>query len=104
MHEKVVLGDLPKLKRSLGLTLVHIFCTIFHKKYSLFNNLRIDKVSVSYFFPFQDIKQNVLKFSFRQRKQEEKMKIQKSEYLENEKRFLDEVKRIFHNYLRAIIC
>ena len=30
-------------------------------------------------------------------------KIQKIEYLENEKSFLHEIKSIFHNYLRAII-
>ena len=35
-------------------------------------------------------------------KKEGKTKIQKFEYLKNEKRFLDEIKRIFHNYLRAI--
>ena len=28
----------------------------------------------------------------------------KFEYLENDKSFLDEIKSIFHNYLRAIIC
>ena len=31
------------------------------------------------------------------------MKIQKFEYLENEKSFSDEIKSISHNYLRAII-
>ena len=35
---------------------------------------------------------------------EGKSEIQKCEYLENEKNFLDEVKSIFHNYLSAIIC
>ena len=30
-------------------------------------------------------------------------KLQKFEYLENEKSFLDEIKNIFHNFLRAII-
>ena len=29
-------------------------------------------------------------------------KIQKFEYLENEKRFLDEIKSIFQNYLRTV--
>ena len=29
--------------------------------------------------------------------------IQKSEYLENEKSFLDEIKNIFHSFWRAII-
>ena len=32
-----------------------------------------------------------------------KSEIQKFEYLENEKNFLDEAKNIFHNYLKAII-
>ena len=32
-----------------------------------------------------------------------KMETQKSEYLQNEKSFLDKIKSIFHNYLRAII-
>ena len=31
------------------------------------------------------------------------MEIQQFEYFENEKRFLDEIKNFFHNYLRAII-
>ena len=36
------------------------------------------------------------------RKKEGKTEIQKFECLENEKSFLDEIKSIFHNYLRAI--
>ena len=35
---------------------------------------------------------------------EGKAEIQKLEYLKEEKSFLDEIKSIFHNYLRAIIC
>ena len=35
---------------------------------------------------------------------EGKSEIQKFEYLENEKNFLEEVKNIFHNYLGTIIC
>ena len=35
---------------------------------------------------------------------EEKSEIQKFEYLEKAKSFLDEIRSIFHNYLRAIIC
>ena len=39
------------------------------------------------------------------RKDEGKSEIQKFEYLENERNFLvDEVKGIFHNYLRVNIC
>ena len=30
--------------------------------------------------------------------------MQKPEYLENEKNFLDEIKSIFDNYLRTVIC
>ena len=39
----------------------------------------------------------------RREKKERKMEIQKREYLENEKSILDEIIRIFHNYLGAII-
>ena len=39
----------------------------------------------------------------RQTKKEGKTEIQKIEYHENKKRFSDETKSIFHNYLRAII-
>ena len=35
---------------------------------------------------------------------EGKSEIQKFEYLENEKNFLEGVKNIFHNYLGTIIC
>ena len=33
----------------------------------------------------------------------EEEKLQKSEYLENEKNFLDEIKNTFHSFWRAII-
>ena len=33
----------------------------------------------------------------------EEKKLQKCQYLENEKSFLDEIKNIFHNFWRAII-
>ena len=36
-------------------------------------------------------------------KKKRKLEIQKFEYLDNEKSFLDEIKNIFRNYLRAII-
>ena len=35
-------------------------------------------------------------------KKEAKMEIQKFEYLENEKSFLDELKSIFHSFFRVI--
>ena len=37
------------------------------------------------------------------REKEGKTEIQKLEYLEKEKSFLDEIKSIYHNYLRGII-
>ena len=37
------------------------------------------------------------------RENEEKTEIKKIEYSENKKRFLDEIKNMFHNYLRTII-
>ena len=81
----------------------------------------MDKVSMSYLFPSQDIKQNELLSSsvdgiiyfkiylqstsdaMADRGKEGKMEIQKIEYLENEKSFLDEMKNIFHSFWRAII-
>ena len=39
----------------------------------------------------------------RDRGKKGKKEIEKFEYLENEESFLDEIKSIFHNYLRAII-
>ena len=35
---------------------------------------------------------------------EKKSEMQKFEYLENEKNFLDKVKSIFHNYLKYYHC
>ena len=43
--------------------------------------------------------------SFKSRKcWKEEEKLQKSEYLKNKKRFLDEIKNIFHSFWRAIVC
>ena len=39
----------------------------------------------------------------RKKKKKGKIKIQKFEYLENEKSFLDEIRNIFHSFRRAII-
>ena len=54
-----VLGYLLKLKMSLGITFGG------HPLYDFFfNTLSIDRVSISYLFPSQDIKQNVLLNSY----------------------------------------
>ena len=54
-----VLGYLPKYKRGLGLA----FGGNFANDFSI-NTLLMDKVSVSYLFSSQDIKQNVLSSSY----------------------------------------
>ena len=58
-----VFGYLPKLKRGLRLAFGAHFLYGFSIKI-LFNTLSVDKVSMPYFFPFQDIKQKVLFSSY----------------------------------------
>ena len=88
-------------------------------KYSLFNTLSIDKVSMSYLFSFLRYQTKcVIKFLFKQLMTSQSMRfifhqplkqwltgtksgkaeIQKFEYLENEKSFLDEIKSIFYSF------
>ena len=86
----------------------------FHKyvPYLILNwQITIDKVLMSYLFSFSRYQTIcVTKFLFTQLMtswtlrfiSKGKMDIQKYEYLESEKSFLDEIKIIFHNYLRAI--
>ena len=59
-----VLGYLPKLKTGLALAFGTHFLHDFSIKMFFFNTLSMDKVSISYRFPSQDIKQNVLKSSY----------------------------------------
>ena len=56
-----VLGYLPKLKRSLEIALVHIFCMVFSYKCSLFNTLLIDKISTRSNHPEVFCKKGVLR-------------------------------------------
>ena len=92
------------------------FCIILQYKCSLFNTLSVDYVSMSYLFPSQDIKQNVLLSSCLEscwrhklwdlsliNLKDGKTERQKFEYLENLKSFLDEIKSIFHSFGSAII-
>ena len=59
-----VFGYLPKLKTGLALAFGTHFLHDFSIKMFFFNTLSMDKVSISYCFPSQDIKQNVLKSSY----------------------------------------
>ena len=59
-----VLGYLPKLKRGLGLAFGAYFLYDFSLQMFLFYTMPMEKVSMSYFFPSQDIKQNVLLSSY----------------------------------------
>ena len=91
---------------------------IFPEECSLFNTVSMDKASISYLFTFSRYQTKcVIKFLFKNfkiylqsssiaiadRVKEERMEIQKFEYLENEDSFLDEMKNLFHSFWRAII-
>ena len=97
---------------------------VFSQKCSLFNTVQWPKFQCHTFFPSQDIKQNVLLSSYLnswwrhklqdwswiklssngwQGEKEGKVEIQKFEYLNNEKSFLDEMKNILHSFWRAVI-
>ena len=47
---------------------------------------------------FKDLSSIILQSNDRQVEKEGRTEIQKIEYLENEKSFLDEIKRIFHSF------
>ena len=91
---------------------------IFPEECSLFNTVSMGKASISYLFTFSRYQTKcVIKFLFKNfkiylqsssiaiadRVKEERMEIQKFEYLENEDSFLDEMKNLFHSFWRAII-
>ena len=115
-----VLGYLTNLKRSLGL-LVHFLVLLYLLVHFVaFGALSVDKVQCHIFFLSEDIKQNVLislqrlmnfkiylwlspKAIADRQKNGGETEIQKCEYLENEKSFLDEIKNIFHENLKVII-
>ena len=118
-------GLFTKIKKEFGT----IFCCTFsawflHKNVPYLILYQWTKFQCHTFFPSQDIKQNKLLSSsldnwWRRKFQdlslihlwsngwlgekEWKTEIQKSEYLENEKNFLVEIKNIFHSFQRAII-
>ena len=61
----IVLGYLPKLKRSLGLAPgAHFLYDFFHKNVPYLILYRLTKFKCHTFFPSQDIKQNVLLSSY----------------------------------------
>ena len=109
----VVLGRLP---------FFYISCMISPYQCPPINPLSIGQAEHHTFSPSLNITQNILRSSclgnwWRQKvwdlvsmnlssnvqQGKNKMEIQKHEYLNNEKRFLDEIKRIFHYFLRTII-
>ena len=52
---------------------------------------------------FEDLSSIILQSNGWQEEKEGRMEIQKFEYLENKKSFLDTIKSIFHSFWRAII-
>ena len=118
-------GLFTKIKKGSGTS---FWCTfsawLFHKNVPYLILYQWTKFQFHIFFPSQDIKQHVLLSSYLdswwrykledlssinllsnggQGEKERKREIQKSQYLENEKSFLDEIKNIFHSFWRAII-
>ena len=102
------------------------FLRFFHKNISYLILYQLTKFQCHTFFPSQDIKQNALLNSYfgnwwrhklffsiyylrssskaiAAREMEGQTEIQIFEYLEKKKSYLDEIKNIFHNYLRTII-
>ena len=119
-------GLFTKIKKGSGTSFwCTFFAWFFHRNVTYFILYQWTKFQCHTFFPSQDIKPNVLssyldswdvtnfKIYFgssseamadRQgEKEERKMEIQKFKYLENKKRFLDEIKNTFHSFWRAII-
>ena len=115
-----VLGYLAKLKRGLGLIFGAYFLhDFFHKNVPYLILYQWPKFQCHMLFLSQNIIQNMLLSSYLDKwwwfflnhplkpwltgKKERKIKLQKFEYLENEKSFLDEIKNIFPSFWRAII-
>ena len=119
-------GLFSKIKKGSGAS---FWCTFsawfFYKNVPYLILYQWTKFQCHNFFPSQDIKQNMLLCSSLDNWWHHKFKdlslinllsngwqgekgwrteIQKSEYLKNEKNFLDETKNIFHSFERAIIC
>ena len=94
---------LPKLKRGLGLAFGRHCPHKFPNKCSLLNTqFFLTQCFLTQFSNFYDTHFFLLNISNNDRegKKGGKMEIHKFEYLESEKSFLDEVKSIFHDYLR----
>ena len=109
-----------KIKKGSGTSFWWTFSAwFFHKNVPCLILYQWSKIQCHTFFPSQDIKQNVFLSSYLnswwrhklkdlsliklssnswQREKEGKVKMQKFEYLENEKSFLDEIKSNFHSF------
>ena len=127
LHEFLACNDcfrFTKIKRGLGLAFGAHFLLIFPQKCSLFNIVSMAKVLMSYLLSFSryqtkcvissylnswrghklwDLSSIKLSSNGWQGEKEGRVKIQKFEYLQNEKSFFDEIKNIFHSFCRAIM-
>ena len=100
-----------QIKKGSGISFSWTFSAWFFIQMLLIKYSSIDEVSMSYLFYFARSQTKCVINSYfvnwwRQGGGDEgKAEMQKLEYLESKNKFLiDEVKRIFHNYLRVIIC
>ena len=112
-------GLFTKIKKGFGASFWSTFSVWFLHKIFYVILYQLTKFQCHTFFPSQNIKQNMLLSSYLDNwwrfifnhprkqwstgKKELQAKIEKFKYLENENNFLDEIKSIFRNYLRAII-
>ena len=122
LHPMAALGYLPKLQRDLGLTLVTFSAWFFFYKNVLYLILyQLTKFQRHNFFLSQDFKQNVLSSSYLDNWWRQKLEIYlrssskamaakekkrgrlKNKTLNASRWKIDEIKSIFHNYLRTII-
>ena len=123
LYAMSVLGYLTKLKRGIGLTLgVHFLHDFFHQNILYLILYQWTKFQCHTLFLSQDIKQNVLlspylnkwwhyfDFDFNEstskvmanrEKKRGKTKIQKFEYCETKKSFLDRIKKHFSSFLKG---
>ena len=108
-----------KIKKSLGLAFDKFFAWFFHKNVPYLISYQWTTFQCHSLFPSQDIKQNIFRLlltlwtlrlildqplkQWLTGRKSGNMEIQKFEYLESKKSFLDGIKNICHSFWRAII-